>query len=98
MVWIDSAVGDFYHCADMHLDQCFENKKGVIMKMEQGILFSKADKTTREYRKSFCFAETPKSAFWDRNEQTERPGGKVTREEAMSYDAIMEEIILAQFF
>ena len=93
MVWIDSAVGDFYHCADMHLDQCFENKKGVIMKMEQGILFSKADKTTREYRKSFCFAETPK-----RNEQTERPGGKVTREEARSYDAIMEEIILAQFF
>ena len=61
MVWIDSAVGDFYHCADMHLDKCFENKKGVIMKMEQGILFSKADKTTLEYRKSFCFAETPKS-------------------------------------
>lgn len=68
------------------------------MKMEKGILFSKADKTTREYHKSFCFAETPKSAFWDRNDQTERPCGKVSREEARSYDAIMEKIILAQFF
>ncbi len=62
--------------------------------MEQGILFSKAEKSTREYRKSFCFADTPKSAFWDREEQ----GGPVTEEMAQRYDEIMKKIISPQFF
>jgi len=63
------------------------------MEMEKGILFSKAKKTTREYEKSFYFAETPWSAFWDREEQRE-----VTREEALRYDAIMQNVILKQFY
>ncbi len=62
--------------------------------MEKGILFSEIGRPSREYEKSFCFAETPRSSYWDEEE----PNAEVTREEAQRYDAIMEQIIAADFF
>lgn len=61
--------------------------------MEQGILFSKAEKSTKEYCKSFCFANASKSAFWDRERLFGRTGKMVTRKEAQLYDEAMEKII-----
>lgn len=61
--------------------------------MEQGILFSELGKAPLEYQKSFCFAETPKSTFWDDEEEnleeTTSPG------EAKYYDAIAQQFIFA---
>lgn len=61
--------------------------------MEEGILFLKAEKAPLEYQKSFCFAGTQRSAFWDGEAHAE-----VTHEEALYYDAVMEKIVSAQFF
>lgn len=66
--------------------------------MEKGILFSKAEKTPKEYQKSFCFAEMPKSAFWDGEDQIGSVRREVTQEEARRYDAIMEEVVSILFF
>lgn len=66
--------------------------------MEQGILFLKPEKAPVEYQKSFCFAETPRSDFWDGNDPTGRTQPEVTREEAQFYDLIMQKIIAARVY
>lgn len=71
-------------------------EKGREFKMERGILFSKAEKPTREYCKAFCFADTPKSAFWDRKDPEETAQRPVTGKKARYYDEIMKKIILPQ--
>lgn len=65
--------------------------------MEKGILFSKAEKATCEYEKSFCFGETPRSVYWDRTEQASSLRREVSHEEAQYFDEIMDKIISIQF-
>lgn len=57
--------------------------------MENGILFSKADKSMKEGQKRYCFADVQKSALWDGKEQEE-----VSYQQAQQLDKIIRNVIL----
>jgi hypothetical protein len=65
--------------------------------MERGVLFSDRGIPSLQYQKSFCWAETPRSSFWDEEDQDISLHQEVTREKARDYDIFME-IVTEDFY
>ncbi len=67
--------------------------------MEKGILFPKAEKTVRESKKTFCFADVQESALWDGNKSARlgREQKMVSHKQALQLDAIIQGVILKYF-
>ena len=93
---MDCYSGSIYIDPMWGIVSILNKEKGRRFKMERGILFSKAEKSAREYCKAFCFADTPKSAFWDRKDSKAADQKQITEKRAQYFDEVIKKIILPQ--